>query len=293
MKKIYKEHGTNCLYVFDSAELNRSFHTFLLKNNKEESKRLTREELYHKLGEKLYLSPESVRKHISGCNTPNDIKTIYGYGEFLECGKKYAFLKLHESDGTFAEKAQDILAYDNFVKNCVNAVYSAIIKVISEYSESDCFNFAPDDSEALIYYRRKVDKIEEMIQQLNGHDDLANEMLSVTHAIKRIICTCNFPGVPNSWYSINPNLRFYTAGFSIMVENPDVYKKLKNRETWIRLEYYPEESEMELYYEYFTSLHEENDKNNYHYNINDFFQQELINTIKIIFETDINPLLKQ
>lgn len=283
MQKIYKEPNTNFIFTFNSEELKKSFFAFLLKHNNGKDKRFTKEELYSKLSKKLYISPEAVRKHISGSNTPNDIKVIYGYGEFLENGDRYAFLKLHETDITFNEKAQDILAYDNFAEKCVKAVYSALIKVISEYSSSDCFNRTPDDSDALLYYRRKVDKIDAMIQQLHGHDDLANKMLSVTRAIKRMICTCDFPGVPSSWYSINPNLRFYTAGFSIITETPEFYNKLKSRETWMRLEYYPEESEIEQCYEYFAALYRDSEDNNFHYNANDFFQQELINTIKIIF----------
>lgn len=291
MEKIYKEPNTNYLFTFSSEELKKSFYAFLLKNTLDSEKRLTRDELYNKLGKKLYISPEAVRKHIAGNNTPNDIKIIYGYGEFLENGDRYAFLKLHETDITFNEKAQDILSYENFAEKCVKAVYSALVKVISEYAASDCFNRTPDNSDALLYYRRKMDSIEAMIQQLHGHDDLANEMLSVTHAIKKKICSCDFPGVPSSWYSINPNLRFYTVGFSLMVEDPDFYKKLKNRETWIGLDYYPEESETELGYEYFAALYKNSEDNNFHYNIDDFFQQELINTIKIIFDEKISVLL--
>lgn len=293
MEKIYKEPDTNYLFTFSSDELKKSFYAFLIKNNKDSGNRLTKEKLYYKLAKKLYISPEAIRKHISGNNTPNDIKIIYGYGEFLENGNRYAFLKLRETDITFNEKAQNILSYENFAKKCVKAVYSALIKVISEYSASDCFNRTPDNSDALLYYRRKIDKIEAMIQQLHGHNELVDKMLSVTRAIKKKICTCDFPGVPKSWYKINPNLRFYTAGFEIMALSPDFYEKLKNRETWIWLDYYPEESEMELCYEYFAELHKESEENNYHYNTDDFFQQELINTVKIIFETDIDPLLKK
>lgn len=257
----------------------------MLRNSKDHSKRLTKEELYSKLGSKLYISPEAVRKHISGNNTPNDIKIIYGYGEFLENGNRYAFLKLHETDITFNEKSQNILAYDNFAEKCVKAVYSALIKVISEYSASNCFNRTPDDSDALLYYRRKIDKIESMIQQLHGHNDLANKMLEVTYAIKRMICTCDFPGVPNSWYQINPNLRFYTTEFAVITEAPECYKMLKTK--GILMGNQPNSQEIELCYEYFSKLYKESEENNFHYNINDFFQQELINTIKIIFEQDI------
>ena len=137
-----------------------------------------------------------------------------------------------------------------------------------------------------------MDKIETMIHQLYGYDDLANEMLSVTSAVKRMICTCDFPGVPNTWYTINPNLRFYTAGFSILAEDPDFYKKLKNKEIDLRLEFYPEESEIELCRDYFAALYKDSEDNNFYYDVEDFFQQEVITTIKTIFKNCIDVYLK-
>ena len=293
MQKIYKENGTNYFFTFNSEDLKNSFYAFLLKNNKEGEKRFTREELYEKLSKKLYISPEAVRKHISGSNAPNDIKVIYGYGEFLQNGDRYAFLKLHETDSTFNEKTQDVLAYDNFAEKCVKAVYSSLIKLISEYSLSDCFNRTPDDSDALLYYRRKVDRIESMVKQIHGHDALVDDLLSLVKDIKRMICTCDFPGVPKLWYVINPNLRFYTVGFAIISEAPEFYHKLKNGGTCFTLEYYPEESELEQCYEYFSELYKENEENNFHYNSSDFFQEELIKTIKLLFEKYINHHIKE
>ena len=199
---------------------------------------------------------------------------------------------MQETDITFNEKSRDILAYSDFAEKCVKAVYSALVKVISEYSASNCYNRTPDDSDALLYYRRKVDEIESMIQQLHGHDELANKMLSVTHAIKRMICTCDFPGVPTSWYEINPNLRFYTVGYELMISNLSLYQKLKKREIKLELEYYPEETEAELCYNYFQARYKDSEKNNFHYNFYDFFQQELIKTIQLIFENDIDQYLK-
>lgn len=293
MEKIYKEPKTNYLFTFNSEELKRSCYAFILKQNKEGGKRFTREELYNKLSKKLFVSPEAVRKHISGSNAPNDIKVIYAYGEFLEDGNKYAFLSLCETENTFNEKAQDILAYDDFAEKCVKAVYSELIKIISEFSASECFNKVPDNSDALLYYRRKIDKAEAMINQIHGHNELVSRMLSVTFALKRMICTHDFPGVPAFWYLINPNLRFYSISFDIMINSPEFYELIKSEDCPISLDYYPDSSEMELFYEYFAKLYKESEDNNFHYNSNDFFQQELIKTIKIIFETEIQKLLEQ
>ena len=49
------------------------------------------------------------------------------------------------------------------------------------------------------------------------------------------------------------------------------------------LDYYPERWEIPLYHEYFSRMNKVNEDSNYHYGEYDFFQIELIRTIKIIF----------
>jgi hypothetical protein len=281
MKKIYKEH-----FTFDRQELRKSFFAFLLKNSKDCDNCLTKEELCNKLGKMLRISSEVVYEHIFGSDTPDSIATVYAYGEILGDGNRYAFLKPLKANVAFGENAKDMQVCDSLAKDGVKAIYSALINVVSEYSASDGFNIAPDGSDAQLYYYHKIGAIEDLICRFAYEDAIG--MLHVTRSIKEMIRTHDFPGVPNRWYGINPNLRFYTVGFSLIVDAPDFYEKLKNRETWMSLEYYPEESEMELCYEYFAALYKESEENNCHYNVDDFFQQELINTIKIIFERYIN-----
>jgi len=178
----------------------------------------------------------------------------------------------------------NILSYTNFTEKCVQAVYSNLIALISEYAESHCFTQAPDNSDSLLYYRRKIDKIESMIHQIHDNPYLVSDLLLVTRAIKRMICTCDFPGVPSGWYKINPNLRFYSASFKILIESPEIYEQIKNGSLPFYLDYYPERSEIPLYHKYFSKMNKTNEDSNYHYDEDDFFQIELIETIKIIFE---------
>ena len=178
---------------------------------------------------------------------------------------------------------QNILSYVDFTEKCVQAVYSNLIALISEYAESNCFNEAPDNADSILHFRRKIDKIESMIHQIHDNRHLVSDLLSVTRAIKRMICTCDFPGVPSCWYKINPNLRFYSASFKILIESPEIYEQIKNGSLPLSLDYYPEHGEIPLYREYFSKMNKANEDSNYHYGENDFFQIELIETIKIIF----------
>ena len=191
--------------------------------------------------------------------------------------------KFIKNQSSIACYPQDILSYVDFTEKCVKAVYSNLIALISEYAESNCFTDVPNNSDSLLHFRRKIDKIESMIHQISENPKLVSDLLCVTRAIKRMICTCNFPGVPSDWYKINPNLRFYSAAFEIIVESPEVYEQIKSGHSPLSLDYYPEYWEIPLYYDYFSKKNKANEDSNYHYGENDFFQIELIETIKIIF----------
>ncbi len=180
---------------------------------------------------------------------------------------------------------KNILSYVDFTEKCVQAVYSNLIALISEYAESNCFNEAPDNTDSLLHFRHKIDKIESMIHQIHNNPHLVSDLLSITRAIKRMICTCDFPGVPSGWYKINPNLRFYSASFKILIESPEIYEQIKNGDFPLSLDYYPKRTEIPLYREYFSKMNKANEDSNYHYGENDFFQIELVETIKIIFRS--------
>lgn len=194
----------------------------------------------------------------------------------------------YENQTAIAYQPQNILSYTNFPQKCIQAVYANLISLISEYAESKSFTEAPDGSDSLIYFRCRIDKIESMIHQIRNAPKLVSDLLSVTRAIKHMICTCDFPGVPSSWYKINPNLRFYSAAFKIMVESPEVYEQILNGQSPLSLDYYPKYSEIALYYQYFSKLNKINEDGNYHYTENNFFQIELVETIKAIFENILN-----
>ena len=165
----------------------------------------------------------------------------------------------------------------------VENVYAKLVELLSEYASSDCFCVAPDNSDAFEYYYHKVEEIEEIIQLIGDNTELVNFLLSVTKAIKKIIAKCDLTGIPCYWFAINPNLKYYDPGFSIMMESPDLYEKIKNRELNITLDYYPNKLDKEMCENYFKNLLGEYTTIEYLSNKKKLLQKELINTIATIF----------
>lgn len=275
MKKTYIDPITNFNYLFNQKKLIESYEKYV-SNHK-----ITKKELNEKLSKILHISEESIRKHISNKNSPSLIEQIYEYGDFLE-RDRFVFLELRETEESFYEKAQDILSQSDFVERCIQAVRSGVINILAEYSATNCFNRKNViDTDMVIYYRKKVDSLEIMIMKIHKNDELVKSLFDITKTIKKFVCAGEYPGILKEWYEINPKLRFYSPAFELMLNNPKAFEiSLMND----MLDYHPTEDEKNEYLEYFAKLEKDNQKNNYHYNLNDYFQRELISTVDILFK---------
>ena len=278
MKKIYTDKKTGLNYFFNQEKLVQSYKKYIDKH------KIKKGELNGTLSTLFALSEESVRKHVSNKNSPSLIDQIYDYGCFFE-GDRYFFLDLYETEESLYEKVEGILLQNDFAKKCVQAVKSRLITIVSEYTASYCYNqkitLEPD---LLIHYRKRIDELEVMIFQLYKKEQLVNDLLHITTIIKKFVCSGEYPGAIKELYDINPNLRFYSPAFELMLNDANAFKFAFDNKI---LDYYPTEKDKNEYLEYFTTLEEDNKKNNFHYNIEDFFQRELIKTINLWFETKI------
>lgn len=277
-KKIYKDPNTGFSYLFNQAKLIASYTRYI------SSHKISKRELNKTLSSFLHVSDESIRKHLSNKNSPSLIDLIFDYGDFLE-GDRYSFLELRETEESLYEKAQGFLSQRDFTERCIQAVRSGVINILAEYAATNCFNqkhvIEPD---IVIYYRKKVDALELLIMQINNEALLKSQLLDLTATVKKFICAGEYPGPIKEWYEVNPNLRFYSPAFTLMINYPEAFELAITEEL---LDYYPTEEDRIEYLEYFARLDEENQKQNYHYNINDYLQRELIYTVSLLFETQI------
>lgn len=166
-------------------------------------------------------------------------------------------------------------------KKQVREIYSDIIKLLSEYSSSQCYNNAPDGSDPLVYYRGRVDEIEVKVNQIYGNSALVKFLLFIIRPLKDGICQCNL--VLKRWFSVNPNLRFYAAPFDVMIESPETYRKIIKGESCITLDFYPDYEDLIEYCRYFRRIYHQNKENNYHYTKEELFQKEMILAATILF----------
>lgn len=268
--KTYIDEHTESIFEFDQKKLAASYKNYVKSQSIKKSK------LNQLLAEFLNISDESIRKHIAEKNYPNDIITVYRYGLFLE-HDKYAFL-------TLSKTKQILISNGDFINNCIQTVQAGIIAILYEYASTHCFvnnKKHVADSNMLVHYRRRIDSIEINILQIHGHENIVRKLFDITTAVKQFICSCEIPGVPERWYEVNPALRYYSAEFDLAINHKPAYL-IAERNNMIA--YKPKEDELVSYVRYFNDLKEDNNRYNYHYDDNDYYQRELVKTVYLLFE---------
>lgn len=77
-------------------------------------------------------------------------------------------------------------------------------------------------------------------------------------------------------WGINPNLIYYDRVFDLMEKYPDTYMEI--------ISHYPGPELVEKRNEYFEKIKERNERENLNWSKEMFFQEELLNTLKLLFE---------
>lgn len=268
--KTYIDEHTESIFEFDQRKLVESY------KNYAQSQKITQSELNQRLAKSLKISDESIRKHIAGKNYPNDILTVYGYGRFLE-HDRYAFL-------TLSKTKQILVSQEDFLNDCIQTIQASIIAILYEYASTHCFvnnKKTVEDADMFFHYRHRIDAIEMNILQIHGHENIVRKLFDITTAVKQFICSCEIPGVPERWYEVNPVLKFYSADFYLCIRRVTAFRMaVKNR----RIRHIPTEEEKEECKKYFKELAHDNSIHNYKYNIDDYYQRELVKTVYLLFE---------
>lgn len=280
--KCYHETGTDSIYFFDHL----SFDEGVLNYCKTE--KCTLEQLYVKIQMNHHIQPSSIRKYRnkSEKRTPANIEDCKLLGKML-CGNEYAFL----------HKFKSIELDEKLSK-----VYKLLYEILFMYDASDCFNKVPDrkieKEKEEEYFSGLIDEVQREIDCLFlfEKDETRTKLNTIVNDVRIFVKSYELPGVVDSWLDINPALKYFDSVFEIMESNTALFEKICNRKYKCNLNgenkvvsfrFIPNEEELEQKKRYFESFNCENEKNNFKFSKERLFQNELINTLTILFEKEI------
>lgn len=180
------------------------------------------------------------------------------------------------------------------IQSAIKTVYGKLWDLLSMYDVTDGFNKVPDEADNDIWDylgERLLDIRKEVNMQFLGQQSIMKKLTRIVDETEYFIRQYEVPGVVIRWKQINPQLLYFDCAFKIMEEEPDTYKRLCRGLSNCRLACYPDEALIANRKAYFKSIEEKNNNDNLRYSERRIFENELLNTLTILFETDFEEYL--
>lgn len=180
------------------------------------------------------------------------------------------------------------------IQSAIKIVYVKLWDILSMYEVTEGFNKVTDEADKDIWDylgEKLLDIRKEVNMQFLGQQSIMKKLTRIVDETEYFIRKYEVPGVVIRWKQINPQLLYFDCSFEIMKEDPDAYKGLCRGLSDFRLACYPDEALIANRKAYFQSIEEKNINDNLRYSESRIFQNELLNTLTILFETDFEEYL--
>ena len=179
----------------------------------------------------------------------------------------------------------------NFEKKVIIIeTYRMLWNIIAMYDETDCYNKYPNNkvnNNIKDYLKLQFKNIRKNIMSLTlGLVDLRQRLLNIVDETESFVRKYERPGVVNRWKKINPKIMFFSCAFDIKENHNDFYKEICRGLVPIKLDCYPDEEFCEERSKYFKSIIDDRNSKNIEWNENKLFENELLNTLTLLFEFD-------
>ena len=274
----YEENGIE--YFFDRTEFKRAFDAARLRKN------ITGEELRWIISEETGIAADTILNHLRSVGTrgacnPDSIETVKKYGKFL-MGDEYALLKqIPDNRGEQSEELHSDL---------VKTVFGMLYDILALYETSDSFNCIPGTDDTDGAWRHFEGLIGDVRKKLTA-DCLGKRDSDTYQKLERIIDetevfvkSYSVPGVVKRWRAINPQINFFDCVFDIIDELGMETARALNRAG--RLAYFPSDFAIKARDMYFAEKAVQNVEGNLRYTETRLFQNELLQTLAMVFEKD-------
>ena len=187
------------------------------------------------------------------------------------------------------------------IRNAIKTVYQELREVLSLLEETQFFNYVPKgenmtehstEDDASAYFKRKINEIKKHVEPpfLEEHE-IAKKLNQIIEETEYFINQCEIPGVVDRWKQVNPQLLYFDCAFELMETAPEAYAEICRGLTGIHLACYPDAELIANRKAYFEKIAENNRLNNTEYSEEKAFQDELLNTLTLLFENEFNEYL--
>ncbi len=182
------------------------------------------------------------------------------------------------------------------ISSSIKTVYGMLWDVLALYEKTECFNKMPEGEKQQVdiwdYLTDKLLEIRKTIDMLFlGDKDMQAKLIRITDETEEFVRAYEKPGVVTRWKRINPRILFFECAFDLMETCPDMYRQISWGLTDLKLDCYPDESLIKARKRYFEDEKKKIEDRNLRYSEDRIFQNELLRTLKRVFEFDFKDYL--
>ena len=183
----------------------------------------------------------------------------------------------------------------NDITKGIKTVYGKLWEVLSLYDVTKCYNEVPKgeaEDDIWIYMGRKIEEVrKEVNSHFLGEREIREKLHNIVDETEYFVRRYERPGVVLRWKQINQKLLYFGCEFELMDEVPEIFKEIQRGLTSISVACVPDEELIQSRKEYFEAINKKSKENNLRYTEEQIFNQELQNTLTLIFENDFSEYL--
>lgn len=177
----------------------------------------------------------------------------------------------------------------------IKRTYERLREVLALYQKTDCYNKIPSGEtykgDIWDYIGEKMEEIKHEVAVLFIDDDIKLRLINLVLETEVFVRSYEQPGVVRRWRVINPNIMFFSAAFELLDSCPSEFKKMQRGISNLHLDSYPDEDWVKERNEYFNVKRENFSKNNLQYDHDKIFEEELLNTLELVFKHDFEDYI--
>lgn len=180
------------------------------------------------------------------------------------------------------------------IRKTIKEVYQKLWALLSLFEETEFFYKVPKGEkiagnshgdDAKKYVERKIAEIRKSVEPLfPEEEEIVRKLDQIIDETECFVNQCEIPGVETRWKQINPQLIFFDCAFEIMEECPEIYTDVRKGLTDVRLSCYPDPELAAQRNAYFVRVKEQYKRKNIECSEDRIFQDELLNTLTLLFE---------
>jgi hypothetical protein len=176
-------------------------------------------------------------------------------------------------------------------------IYSMLWDILSLYEETERYNKLPNGVQNIDiwdYLSARLMEVRKTADTLYlARPNTRKKLHLIIDETEVFVRSYEVPGVVKRWKQINPKILFFEGSFDLIEDDFESYKKICRGLSNLKLDCYPDEELCKMRKEYFEEIKNKNESNNLRYSEERIFQNELINTLTLVFEHDFNDELTE